>query len=532
MGSLYKIAKVGLINSIGIGKLFKRGTNEDPNKGLLVTIGVSIGILLVAMMPFIYATAMADVLTELNLLNLLLTSAIMISTMITFFTSVYKAQGVLFSAKDYEMLVSLPIKQSVILASKMIQLLILNYLLVGLVLIPTSIVYFTRVNLSPVFFAYLIVAVIFVPLIPIVLASIIAFILSYISSKLRYKNLFLILGSFGVTILIMVLSINIESIGEFATINSESIIEGVRKIYPPAIYFTSALVTLDIVSLLKFIVTSVVPFAIFLFVFSKLYKDINSKLGESFKSSNYKLTSLKTTSPIKALMRKEIKGYFSCPVYVLNTSLGVVLITIASIASLFFGEDIIAKVLDIPEAKDMIPVLMIGVLTLGVCMSCTTNSSISLEGKKLWILKSSPIDEMDIFKGKIAVNLLVLIPIILLNSFILLISLKMNLTNFIWMIIIPTLYAFVVSIGGILVNLYFPKLDWITEISVVKQSLSVIITILGGLMLGGISLGILIGFKITNFNLYFVGLSVALIFIIYLLWLLLNKRGRQLFNRL
>lgn len=532
MNSLYKITKVGLFNSIGINKLFKSRSGEDPNKGLLVTIGVCIGILLVAIIPFIYATAMADVLTELNLLDLLLISAIMMSTMITFFTSIYKAQGVLFSAKDYEMLVSLPIKQSVILASKMIQLLILNYLFAALILIPTSIVYFSRVNLSPLFFAYLIIVFIFAPLIPIVLASIIAFILSYISSKMKYKNMFLTLGSFAVVILIMGVSMNMQNIGEFVTVNSESIIEGVEKIYPPAIYFTNALATLDIVSLLKFIVVSVVPFVIFLFIFSKFYKNINSKLGESFKSSNYKLTTLKTASPIKALIRKEIKGYFSCPTYVLNTLVGMVIITITSIASLFFGRDIIAKLLDIPEAKDMIPLLMIGGLTLCVCMSCTTNSSISLEGKKLWILKSSPIDVIDIFKGKIAVNLLILIPIILLNSIILLISLKMNLSNFIWMIIIPSLYGFAISIGGILINLYFPKLDWVTEISVVKQSISVIITILLGLMLGGISLGILIGFKISNFNLYFSGLSVTLILLIYLLWRVLNKKGRELFNRL
>lgn len=44
-------------------------------------------------------------------------------------------------------------------------------------------------------------------------------------------------------------------------------------------------------------------------------------------------------------------------------------------------------------------------------MTNTSCVSIYLEGKNLWILKSSPIKEMDIFKSKILLNLPLTIPI-------------------------------------------------------------------------------------------------------------------------
>lgn len=532
MSNLYRILKVNLINSIGINKLLKEESKSDKNKTIAISIGMGIVFLMLAYMPFMYATLMADVLTEMGLLSLILVTAIIGSVMMTFFTSIYKAQGVLFSAKDYEMLMSLPIKTSVILTSKIIQLLSLNYLFTALILIPPSIVYFMRVSISPIFFIYLIVAVIFIPLLPIVLASIIAFILSYISSKVRWKNLFLILGSFFTVVGIMAVSMNIEGIAEFVTLNSESIMGSVGKLYPPAAYFTDALVNLSLISLLKLIASSIIPFAIFLFVFTKLYKNINSKLGESFKTSNYKLTTLKTTSKMKALIIKELKQYLSCPVYVLNTSVGVVLITVASIATIFFGGDVIAQFIEVPGAKDILPLLMVGVLSFVISISCTTSSSISLEGKKLWILKSSPIDIMDIFKAKIIVNLIILLPSILINSVILLISLKLGLISFLWLIIVPSLYAFIISIGGILVNLYFPKLDWVSEVTVVKQSLSTMIIIFAGIILVAIPVGVLIIFKITNINLYLLGLSIVLIVVIGLLWIMLKTNGKKLFNKL
>lgn len=532
MGSLYSVVKAGLINSIGINKILKEGSYDENYKGAPKLIGMIFISLMILALPFVYSNAMANMLEPYGMLELILITAIVGGSAMAFFTSIFKAQGILFASKDYEMLMSLPIKESVILASKMIQLLLLNYLFMGLFIIPPSIVYFSRVTISPIVIIYLLVAFIFAPLLPIVAASIIAFLLSYISSKVKFKNLVIVVGSLGATLLIFLVSLKANDIIAMVLENGDSLKAAIGKIYPLALYFTDALSGGSFIGLLKFVAASLIPFIIFLVVFAKAYKTINAKLGENFKSANYKLTSLKTKSKEMALTRKELKRYFGSPIYVLNTSVGILLVTIGSFCIVFFGQAIVTQFIQIPGAEEMIPLIMLGALIFGVNISCTTNSSISLEGKNLWILKSSPLDEMDIFKGKIAVNLIILLPMILVNSILLLIGLKLDFVTFIWMIIIPTLYAFIIAISGLLINLKFPKLDWVTEVSVVKQGASVMISMLFGLLIGITPIGVLISLKVININMALAVLSVILIFIVCGLWALLKTKGRELFNKL
>ena len=145
----------------------------------------------------------------------------------------------------------------------------------------------------------------------------------------------MILGAVIATLLIMIASINMNSLIEVLMSNSQSIFEAIGKIYLPIEFFTNALKNTDIIELLKFIVVSLIPFIVFIIIFSKAFGKINARLGENYKKADYKMKSLKASSIKKALLQKEIRRYFSTPIYVLNTGIGMVLILAASIATLF-----------------------------------------------------------------------------------------------------------------------------------------------------------------------------------------------------
>src|SRR5690606_35283347 len=112
-----------------------------------------------------------------------------------FFTSIYKAQGLLFSSKDYDLLMSMPIKTNIILINKMLNLLVMNYLILIFTFLPQAVVYFIKSEVSSLYFVYLTIVFIFIPLIPIVFSSVIAFFIAFISSRLKYKNLIINLGT-------------------------------------------------------------------------------------------------------------------------------------------------------------------------------------------------------------------------------------------------------------------------------------------------------------------------------------------------
>ncbi len=441
---------------------------------------------------------------------------------------------------------SLPIKPGIILASKMIELLLLNYLFVVLVTIPPAIVYFMKSGTSIIFFIYLFIGIIFIPLIPIVMAAIIAFALSYVSSRMKRKTLILNIGTLIVVVIVVIGSFKMDKIINIVIENSTSIIQGIKTIYPPSYYFTDALANLSLLSMTKFILWSIIPFIIFLIIFARSFKSINLRLGETFKKSNYKLRSLKTNTLRVALIKKELKRYFSSSVYVTNTIVGIVLVTVAAVSSLVMGGDFLIDQMaqssdsDLqvlaPLLKQVMQFAPLIILSFGIGLTCTTGSSISIEGRNLWILKSSPLEVKDIFIGKIGVNILLLIPTIVVDSIMFAIAFKLTLINFMWTILIPTLLAILVSVGGLLINLFFPKLDWTSEVQVVKQSLSSMISILMGAVLVVVVIFITIGinkvFAITNINLYLGVIALLLLLLILLVCTLLKTKGEKLFNKL
>lgn len=312
MNNLLVVLKATFINDWGLNGFTKNvsGTKEK-RKMMMSSLVILIGAIAIAFSVTMYAYLMADALESVGYLDLLLMMAGLISVMMVFFTSIYKAQGTLFTSRDYDMLMSLPIKNSVILISKIINLLVFNWIFTAFVLIPTGVIYYTRVSgLSSGFFLILIISIIFMPLIPVIVASILAVFISYFATKFKHKNLVTIVGSIAATLLILIASLKMNSIIESFIANSASIMEGIGKIYLPVTFFTNALRDTNLIELLKFIAISMIPFILFVFVFSKLFGKINARLGENYKNANYKMKSLKSSSVAKALYKKKLKDIF------------------------------------------------------------------------------------------------------------------------------------------------------------------------------------------------------------------------------
>lgn len=532
MNKLYVLFKTTFINSTGINKLIKEKSIKERARLILIYILIGISMLSLSFSASINSYLMADTLKAMGIFDLQIIMAFILSVIIIFFTSIYKAQGLLFSSKDYDLLMSMPIKTNIILINKMLNLLVMNYLILIFTFLPQSVVYFIKSEVSSLYFVYLTIVFIFIPLIPIVFSSVIAFFIAFISSRLKYKNLIINLGTILFVAFIIIASFNSGDLIQNIISNSKSMTEGIKKLYPPLIFASRALTELNIKDLLIFIGISLMVFSIFVVIFSKSFKSINLKLQETYRKSNYKLGKITSSSKVAALLKKEIRRYFSTPIYVLNTIIGPVLLIIAAIATMIFGKDVIYTIAEVEFSEQLIPLFIIALICGISSTSCTTSSSISLEGKNLWILKSSPIKVKDIFIGKIALNILLILPAALISSIIFFISLKLPITSFIFLIIITTIYSFVIPILGLIVNLYFPKLEWTSETTVVKQSSSVFVQMLLSAVIVVIPIFVFVKGNITNFNLFMILVTIYLLIVLIVLLIILNTVGVKLFKKL
>ena len=545
MSNLFILLKNSFINSTGINSLSKGVSTSNEKKKLLITTATLLLIAaVICFMSTTYSIALATVLKPMGYLDLILIVAVLFSCILSFITSIYKAQGTLFSSKDYDLLMALPIRNSTILTSKILSLMSINYIGTALVIVPASIVYFIyNGSLSWTFFIILIIGLIFIPMIPIISASILALTnsapfptITFISSRFKHKNIVTTVVGMIAFLLIMILSMNMQNyINEFIA-NSDSIVKGLSSIYLPAMYLKEALVNYDIFALIKFILISIVPFLIFILVFSKTFKVINGKLSESYKKANYKVSKLEASSVIKSLITQEVRRYFATPIYVMNTAFGMVLLVAASIATLFVSKETLVEFLGYPEIANMIPVEILVFLVFTIGLSCTTNSSISLEGNRLWILKSLPIEPNDIFKGKIITNLIITIPASIIANVFFYIGLKFDIKYLIFNLVISIVFAIVSAILGIIINLYFPKMEWTNPTTVVKQSASVMITILGILILilvvVAVSVVLVKVFNITNMMIILSSVLIIFLIALFVSIKVLNNIGSEKFNRL
>ena len=109
-------------------------------------------------------------------------------------------------------------------------------------------------------------------------------------------------------------------------------------------------------------------------------------------------------------------------------------------------------------------------------LSCPAASSMSLEGKNIWILKSSPVGVKMILNAKIAVNLTLHLIGYMISVSVFMLKLDMNPIQVMNLVIVPICYSLFITVIGISLNKKYPNYDWNSEMIVVKQSLPVIVT--------------------------------------------------------
>lgn len=115
-------------------------------------------------------------------------------------------------------------------------------------------------------------------------------------------------------------------------------------------------------------------------------------------------------------------------------------------------------------------------------ISCPAASAISLEGKNIWILQSSPAKVKTILNSKIALNLTLHMIGYIISVFVFILKLDMNFIQIFNLIIVPICYSLFITVTGVALNKKYPNYEWESEMIVVKQSMPVILSGLTGIV--------------------------------------------------
>ena len=507
--------------------------NKFKNISSTAFVIIIIGILCYAM--GMYANLMAEQLYKQGYTYVMLALMIFVSLILCVVNTIYKSQGVLFVSKDNDLLLALPIEKKAILASRIIKLMLLEYIWTVIILIPSLVVYVYYEGLTLSLIISSIVMLIALPIIPVILGTILGYIATAISSRFKSKNLMQIIASVVIFVVTFYFSFKLSGNLNELINKAQDIYKTLKEIYYPLGLYIECIENLDVLKLLAILAINIVPLILFVLIFSLGYFKIISKLSENHSKSKFTFKTVKTRNVFDTLFVKEMKKYFRSSVYLLNTIVGPMLLIIGAVLLLAKGVDIKSITEDnaqlLQRLNEYMPLLLYMIAAMGVSTANISASSISIEGKNLQLLKSLPINTMDIFLTKAVFHfLIVFVPSVLS---VVLAAVVLNLSAIDTMIITISLAlsVFMQAMLGIVINLLLPKLDG-SEIAIVKQSASSICSIIIGILYAILIIVLMYKLELTHPVVLFGILAFINMVVILASWVFLEKIGVKKFEEL
>ena len=469
MSNIWILIKAQLINFFPINEI--RQTKNKKQTSMAIA---SFGIITLALFCFVYNILTAKTLVQVGQYDLIPAYMVSVSNFSILFLTVFYSNGILFGSRDMEILLSLPVKSSDIITSKFMFMYLLNFLIGLMFMLPGGIVWILNGSLNVLQIVLYFTSIIFVPLIPMCIAACMGMIVVAVSSYFKRKNVISLIFSFAMLGIIGYFALSALQSGDEISIGV-TLAKQITGLYPISRLFMSYYNFPMYYGMGFYIVLSIVVFYLFVKIASLKYGLLNTLANTKSRYANDKV-SYERKSVFFALYQKELGRFLSSYMAVLNAGLGVILLCVFSICFLFNSVGQIgnsAGIEDINEyLSNLAPVFIASMLSL----SCPAASSISLEGKNIWILKSSPVKVKMILNAKIAVNLTLHLIGYMISVYVFMLKLDMNPIQVMNLVIVPICYSFFITVIGIALNKKYPNYDWYSEMIVVKQSLPVIVT--------------------------------------------------------
>lgn len=395
----------------------------------------------------------------------------------------FAAQGVIFGGRDADLLLSMPVSAFTVLLAKLTALYAENLVFCTFLVLPAGAAWLWFDGGGGILFVLrLAVGIPFLTLLPTVLSLAAGFLLSWLGGRFanrRAVNL-LLYALMMAAVLFLAVRLNLAVSALAAGTLGAEVTGAFSGWGIPFLLFQRG-VCGDWETLVMFCLLSLVPALAAARIFARNYRRVLTGLSSHGKRPAYRLGRLRAAGRRRALLRKEVSRYFGTPIYLFNTGIGLIMLVAAGIAAAVMGERL-REQLALAGLRDL-PLPALAAAGIGFLLSTVaiTGSSVSLEGRNLWILKEAPVSAGEVLGVKAGFQLLLAGPCTAVCAAGLTWGLGLTLTEGGVLLLFGLVFAGFTAPMGLAVNLLFPKLDAVNDMVVVKQSLAALLATLGGM---------------------------------------------------
>lgn len=427
-------------------------------------------------------------------------------SLLTFLFGVMYAISVYYHASDVDKLLPLPLRPGQIVLAKFLTTLLYEYILVWLLGLPALITYGVLEGAGALFYFRALVILLFLPVTPLALASVLVILLMRFAPAARNKDRFNMVANIGIMAVTLLLVFGMQRLQSLSgpdlitalAHNAAALARVTAGVFPGSAFAAAALadsagrgLTLDLPGFLLICAASV---ALLLLCARAFYFKGVMGVGASFARqralSRTEVASFAASgSAFWLYVLKEFRILLRTPIFFMNNLLMNLLFPVFFLAPLLLsttGDTVELKAALVSlRAAAFAPGAIAGPIVLGglasvVIFICGTHgitaSAISRDGSSAYFMKIIPMS----YRAQVYAKVMTGVLVSAVPGVIVLVAAGVVLRPPLWFVplLIVTLAAALVlpNLAGILFDLRRPKLDWIDEQKAVKQNMNVLYT--------------------------------------------------------
>lgn len=509
MNKLFRLVRVNLNVDLGLSAL-RLAARRNKRKllemlGVALAFLVGIGSLMVVYSMFLKGLYQAG--TMLGQPEVVLTMAYLGGQMMVFVFGIFYVISTFYFSEDLNLLVPLPLYPYQILGSKLINIMLYEYITLVPLLLPALVIYGQGKGVG-VWLKGLGV-ILLSPVLPLTLATLIAVVLMRVVNLRKRKDLLTIVGGFLSIILILALNLffnnrlgnmNQEQLMTFLT-EGMGLINAIGRSFPPSIWATFAISQGGNAGLLYFLLLLGTSLGLFLFLLwlsnQIFFKGLLA--GQEERRNKQKISKDEMTrryqrqsSPVIALFWREWKLLMRTPVYVLNAMAGVIIGPLMILLTRFSGNSQdMEQVLKLLQGTGFYFVLGGAlIITFINGINVVSSTAISREGSSFWISKMIPVAPRDQVRAKALHGLVVALMGIGTTLLTIFVTLPVSWLELLGMGALGFLGSAASVYIGLMIDVYRPKLEWTNPQQAVKQNLNVFFEMLALFLVLGAGFGL------------------------------------------
>ena len=442
-----------------------------------------------------------------------------------FIGSVFTAESQLFEAKDNELLLSMPVPPGMILLSRMAALLAMNFVFELVVALPVFVSWLQYGGASGAGILAFVVIVLVLPLFSLAVSCLFAWLVSLITSRMRNTTAVTMVISVVFMLAYFLFCFRMNSYVTQLAANGAAI----AKFFCQEIRNRNG----SLADLGLTLLWTVLPFVLAYVLLNRSFiRIVTTRRGQV--KVQYEKKAMRTSSQNAALYRRELARLTSSSGYMLNAGLGLVFELVLAVLAIVKRQELLAALTAIPDLREAAaPILLLACMMVSG-MVFFTASSVSLEGKYYWIVRSMPVKSEKILQAKLNLSNSLSAGPALLMMLAAALALQLPAAETVLLLACQLLFVLLTANVGLMEDLRHCNLDWINETQAAKQGAGVLLSML--LNFGFVvAVGALYFFLLTNLmpTAAFLGLMLALLAILYALtarWI--KTRGAKRFETL